>query len=215
MANHRLVSYAISHFDHRLDFLNYRAVSSESTRLVPSPALFFFFCKCAARASAIQPQVDLSGNHSVLITGPDNLIAGCSEPPLRLAPLLLGKGADRPGPAVMNAFSFCWKTTCPAAPFITPVRPCATFSGAVACCPSFARMRHRIPGASNPSPYILVFRLIRIAYRYRMYRKSRKTGFPSVMAHFSAPNYLDVDNNKAAMVKYDANMFSIWQSHRP
>jgi serine/threonine-protein phosphatase 2B catalytic subunit len=48
-----------------------------------------------------------------------------------------------------------------------------------------------------------------------MYRKSRKTGFPSVMAHFSAPNHLDVDNNKAAMVKYDANMFSIWQSHRP
>ena len=44
-----------------------------------------------------------------------------------------------------------------------------------------------------------------------MYRKSRKTGFPSVMTLFSAPNYLDVYNNKAAMVKYEANMFSIRQ----
>jgi len=42
-----------------------------------------------------------------------------------------------------------------------------------------------------------------------MYRKSRKTGFPSVMTFFSALNYLDVYNNKAAMVKYEANMFSI------
>ncbi|KAI9444073.1 calcineurin [Lactarius indigo] len=40
---------------------------------------------------------------------------------------------------------------------------------------------------------------------YRMYRKSRKTGFPSVMTLFSAPNYLD------AMVKYESNMFSIRQ----
>lgn len=48
-------------------------------------------------------------------------------------------------------------------------------------------------------------------HRYRMYRKSRKTGFPSVMTLFSAPNYLDVYNNKAAMVKYEANMFSIRQ----
>lgn len=46
---------------------------------------------------------------------------------------------------------------------------------------------------------------------YRMYRKSRKTGFPSVMTLFSAPNYLDVYNNKAAMVKYESNMFSIRQ----
>jgi len=47
-------------------------------------------------------------------------------------------------------------------------------------------------------------------YRYRMYRKSRKTRFPSVMTLFSAPNSLDV-YNKAAMVKYEANMFSIRQ----
>jgi serine/threonine-protein phosphatase 2B catalytic subunit len=53
--------------------------------------------------------------------------------------------------------------------------------------------------------------LVQYLYRYRMYRKSRKTGFPSVMTLFSAPNYLDVYNNKAAMVKYEANMFSIRQ----
>lgn len=46
---------------------------------------------------------------------------------------------------------------------------------------------------------------------YRMYRKGRKTGFPSVMTLFSAPNYLDVYNNKAAIVQYEANMFSIRQ----
>ena len=30
---------------------------------------------------------------------------------------------------------------------------------------------------------------------YRMYRKTKVTGFPSVMTIFSAPNYLDVYNN--------------------
>ena len=44
-----------------------------------------------------------------------------------------------------------------------------------------------------------------------MYRKGRKTGRPSVITLFSAPNYRDVYNNKAAMVKYDANVFSIRQ----
>jgi hypothetical protein len=44
-----------------------------------------------------------------------------------------------------------------------------------------------------------------------MYRKSRKTGFPSVMTLFSAPNYLDVYNNKAAIVKYDEYIFNIRQ----
>jgi serine/threonine-protein phosphatase 2B catalytic subunit len=44
-----------------------------------------------------------------------------------------------------------------------------------------------------------------------MYRKGRKTGFPSVIALFSAPNYLDAYNNKAAILQYEANMFSIRQ----
>lgn len=33
-------------------------------------------------------------------------------------------------------------------------------------------------------------------HRYRMYRKSQTTGFPSLITIFSAPNYLDVYNNK-------------------
>lgn len=33
---------------------------------------------------------------------------------------------------------------------------------------------------------------------YRMYRKSQATGFPSLITIFSAPNYLDVYNNKGA-----------------
>ena len=72
-------------------------------------------------------------------------------------------------------------------------------------------MKLKTPGAFR-FPIQLVcpgFRLT--THRYRMYRKSRKTGFPSVMTLFSAPNYLDVYNNKAAMVKYEANMFSIRQ----
>jgi serine/threonine-protein phosphatase 2B catalytic subunit len=44
-----------------------------------------------------------------------------------------------------------------------------------------------------------------------MYRKSGKTGFPSVVTLFSAPNYLDEYNNKAAIVKYEANRFTIQQ----
>ncbi|EIM85718.1 Metallo-dependent phosphatase [Stereum hirsutum FP-91666 SS1] len=46
---------------------------------------------------------------------------------------------------------------------------------------------------------------------YRMYRKARATGFPSVVTVFSAPNYLDVYNNKAAILKYDGSVFSIRQ----
>jgi serine/threonine-protein phosphatase 2B catalytic subunit len=34
-----------------------------------------------------------------------------------------------------------------------------------------------------------------------MYRKSRKTSFPALITVFSAPNYLDVYNNKAAIIK--------------
>lgn len=54
---------------------------------------------------------------------------------------------------------------------------------------------------------------------YRMYRKTRTTGFPSVMTIFSAPNYLDVYNNKAAVLKYENNVMNIRQfskshSHR-
>lgn len=46
---------------------------------------------------------------------------------------------------------------------------------------------------------------------YRMYRKTRTTGFPSLMTIFSAPNYLDVYNNKAAVLKYENNVMNIRQ----
>ena len=47
--------------------------------------------------------------------------------------------------------------------------------------------------------------------RYRMYRKSQMTGFPSLITIFSAPNYLDVYNNKAAVLKYENNVMNIRQ----
>ncbi|NXC42143.1 PP2BC phosphatase, partial [Penelope pileata] len=46
---------------------------------------------------------------------------------------------------------------------------------------------------------------------YRMYRKSQITGFPSLITIFSAPNYLDVYNNKAAVLKYENNVMNIRQ----
>ncbi|XP_078659427.1 protein phosphatase 3 catalytic subunit alpha-like isoform X11 [Branchiostoma floridae x Branchiostoma belcheri] len=46
---------------------------------------------------------------------------------------------------------------------------------------------------------------------YRMYRKSQATGFPSLITIFSAPNYLDVYNNKAAVLKYENNVMNIRQ----
>ena len=44
-----------------------------------------------------------------------------------------------------------------------------------------------------------------------MYRKSQTTGFPSLITIFSAPNYLDVYNNKAAVLKYENNVMNIRQ----
>merc|ERR1719378_1820073 len=46
---------------------------------------------------------------------------------------------------------------------------------------------------------------------YRMYRKSQTTGFPSLITIFSAPNYLDVYNNKAAILKYENQVMNIRQ----
>jgi len=44
-----------------------------------------------------------------------------------------------------------------------------------------------------------------------MYWKTRATGFPAVMTVFSAPNYLDVYNNKRAIFQYEPNMLRIRQ----
>lgn len=48
-------------------------------------------------------------------------------------------------------------------------------------------------------------------YRFRMYRKAQNTGFPALITIFSAPNYLDVYNNKAAVLKYENNTMNITQ----
>jgi hypothetical protein len=54
-------------------------------------------------------------------------------------------------------------TTCAAVPTSILIKPCASFSSAIACYPSFARMRRRIPGASVlHSTYHLRFTLVRI-----------------------------------------------------
>eukprot|EP00041_Stephanoeca_diplocostata_P039674 m.1637434 g.1637434 ORF g.1637434 m.1637434 type:complete len:475 (+) comp25818_c0_seq1:222-1646(+) len=44
---------------------------------------------------------------------------------------------------------------------------------------------------------------------YRMYKPNPKTGFPSVITIFSAPNYLDVYGNKAAVMIYSDNSMNI------
>ncbi|KAG0908585.1 hypothetical protein G6F33_009560 [Rhizopus arrhizus] len=46
---------------------------------------------------------------------------------------------------------------------------------------------------------------------YRMYRRSKTSGFPSLMTIFSAPNYIDIYNNKAAILRYDNNVLNIRQ----
>lgn len=44
-----------------------------------------------------------------------------------------------------------------------------------------------------------------------MYKRNKATGFPSLITIFSAPNYLDVYNNKGAVLKYENNVMNIRQ----
>ncbi|OBA22115.1 Metallo-dependent phosphatase [Metschnikowia bicuspidata var. bicuspidata NRRL YB-4993] len=46
---------------------------------------------------------------------------------------------------------------------------------------------------------------------YRMYKRTKTMGFPSLLTMFSAPNYLDTYNNKAAVLKYENNVMNIRQ----
>lgn len=47
-----------------------------------------------------------------------------------------------------------------------------------------------------------------VCVSYRMYRKSQTTGFPSLITIFSAPNYLDVYNNKGKLDRPSKKDFS-------
>jgi len=44
-----------------------------------------------------------------------------------------------------------------------------------------------------------------------MHRRNEKTGFPSVITLFSAPNYLSSYNNKGAILRYESNVINIRQ----
>jgi serine/threonine-protein phosphatase 2B catalytic subunit len=48
-------------------------------------------------------------------------------------------------------------------------------------------------------------------YGYRMYKNSAKFNFPTLITIFSAPNYLDTYNNKAAILKFENNTMNIRQ----
>lgn len=48
-------------------------------------------------------------------------------------------------------------------------------------------------------------------YSYRLYRKTRATGFPALMTFFSAPNYLDMYYNMGAILHYESNTLNIRQ----
>lgn len=51
---------------------------------------------------------------------------------------------------------------------------------------------------------------------YRMYAKLPESDFPSLMTIFSAPNYVDVYKNKAAIIQYDGETFNIRKfTHAP
>ena len=102
--------------------------------------------------------------------------------------------------------------TCAEAPTFSPTRQLAGFSNATACCPSFARTRRKMLGIPM-LPLVCVQIVANDACRYRFYRKHNKTGFPSVMTLFSAPNYSYKRKYMGAILKYEPKprMFSIRQ----
>jgi len=51
---------------------------------------------------------------------------------------------------------------------------------------------------------------------YRMHLQNKETNFPTVITLFSAPNYLDVYNNKGAILRYEKGLMNIKQfKHSP
>jgi serine/threonine-protein phosphatase 2B catalytic subunit len=70
-------------------------------------------------------------------------------------------------------------------------------------------MKPKLMG-NNKKVYVR-YNYLYYTYSYRMYRKSKTTGFPALMTIFSAPNYIDVYNNKAAVLRYDKSVLNIRQ----
>ena len=60
-------------------------------------------------------------------------------------------------------------------------------------------------------PFLSLSLSLSLPSSYKMYRKSQVTGFPALITIFSAPNYLDVYGNKAAVLKYENNVMNIRQ----
>jgi hypothetical protein len=92
---------------------------------------------------------------------------------------------------------------------LTDIKPLASSWSATISYLLFELTKRKIQG--TPSPPRLKLPLLTFSSRYRMYRKTKTTGFPSVMTIFSAPNYLDVYSNKAAVLKYESNVMNIRQ----
>jgi len=91
------------------------------------------------------------------------------------------------------------------------IKQLVNFWSATISCPSSVLMKLRTQGAWFVSTRLTAALIQFMFDRYRMYRKTKTTGFPSVMTIFSAPNYLDVYNNKAAVLKYESNVMNIRQ----
>ena len=73
-------------------------------------------------------------------------------------------------------------------------------------------MKPKMQGRYEPFLFFLLYEFIYfLTLSYRMYKKCQSTGFPSLITIFSAPNYLDVYNNKAAILKYENNVMNIRQ----
>lgn len=72
---------------------------------------------------------------------------------------------------------------------------------------------HEAQDAGSVKKFVHTKNISFISFRfsYRMYKKCQSTGFPSLITIFSAPNYLDVYNNKAAILKYENNVMNIRQ----
>jgi len=81
------------------------------------------------------------------------------------------------------------------------VRGCSYYVGYKACCDFL-----------NRNNLLSVIRAHEVQDQgYRMHLKNERTGFPSIITIFSAPNYLDAYNNKGAVLRYENNVMNIRQ----